>query len=137
MQRRAAVVLDRAQGRVRLRYSARCSGCGGCGGRCQVFAEDADAVVELSDPGLDLVPGQAVELELPSAMLLRQAAWGYGLPLLGLLAGASLLTAFGNAAAAIGAVLGISLAVAYSRRAVARLPSPQIRAVQGPPVGSA
>jgi len=137
MERRAAVVLDCAQGRVRLRYSARCSGCGGCGGRCQIFAEDADAVVELSDPGLDLVPGQAVELELPAAMLLQQAAWGYGLPLLGLLGGASLMMPFGDAAAATGAVLGLSLAVAYSRRAVARLPAPQIRAVQEPQVGSA
>jgi positive regulator of sigma E activity len=132
MERRSAVVLDCTQGRVRLRYSARCSSCGGCAGRCQVFVEDADATVELPDAGLDLVRGQAVELLLPEPLLLKQALWGYGLPLLGLLVGAAVLSPLGNAAAAIGAVLGISLAVAYSRRAVARLPTPQIHLASEP-----
>lgn len=122
------MVLDSAQGRVRLRYTARCSSCGGCGGRCQVFVESDEAEVEISDPGFDLREGQTVELELPSPLLLRQAAWGYGLPLCGLILGAALLSPLGDAAAAAGAVLGTSLAVAYSKRAVGRLPAPRVRA---------
>lgn len=129
MERRAAVVLACAQGRVRLRYTARCSGCGGCGGRCQMFTETDHSEVELPAPGFDLVEGEPVQLELPAPLLLRQALWGYGLPLCGLLAGAASFSPFGDAAAAAGAVLGTSLAVAYSKRAVDRLPSPRIHRV--------
>lgn len=83
--------------------------------------------MELLDPDSSLSPGDAVELELPGPQLLRQAALGYGLPLLGLLAGAMIGSALGDVATAGGAVLGTSLAVAYSKRAARRLPMPQIR----------
>lgn len=127
------MVLGSSQGRVHLRYTARCSSCGGCGGRCQVFVESAEAEVEIADPGFDLREGQSVELEVPAPLLLRQAAWGYGLPLCGLIGGAAVLSSLGDAAAAAGAVLGTSLAVAYSKRAVGRLPAPRIRAVADAP----
>ncbi len=91
-------------------------------------------MIDLPDAGLALVRGQSVEVELAQPLLLTQALWGYGLPLLGLLVGAAVLAPFGDVAAAIGAVLGISLAVAYSRRASAGLPSPQIRLAPEPTV---
>ena len=89
-------------------------------------------MIDLPDAGLALLRGQSVEVELAEPLLLKQALWGYGLPLLGLLLGAAVLTPFGDVAAAIGAMFGISLAVAYSRRAAASLPSPQIRLAPEP-----
>ena len=121
------MVVSRSQQHLRLRYTAQCSSCGGCGGRCSVFVEDGAHTVELPDPDSGLSAGDAVELELPGPQLLRQAALGYGLPLLGLLVGAAAGSALGDAATAVGAVLGTSLAVAYSKRAARRLPMPQIR----------
>lgn len=92
-----------------------------------MFVEDGAHTIELPDPDFGLSAGDAVELVLPGPQLLRQAALGYGLPLLGLLVGAASGSALGDAATAVGAVLGTSLAVAYSKRAARRLPMPQIR----------
>lgn len=131
MERRPAVVLSSTQGRVRLRYTSNCSACGGCGGRCQLFATGSAGELELDGPGLILSAGETVEVELPHALLLRQAAWAYGLPLLGLLVGAALLQPMGNPAAGVGALLGTSVAVAVSKRAVARLQGPRIRLPAG------
>ena len=129
MERRRAVVLEAGDGRLRLRYTAQCSGCGGCGGRCSVFLADASDVLELAEPGEARVwrAGQAVEVELPSNLLLRQALLGYGLPLLGLMGGAALASPWGNASAAAGALLGTLLAVWVSKRAAGQLPAPRLR----------
>ncbi|SDD36146.1 SoxR reducing system RseC family protein [Aquimonas voraii] len=135
MERRRALVLDSCPGRLRLRYTAQCSGCGGCGGRCSVFLADASDVFELATPPEVRTwrAGEAVEVELPSNLLLRQALLGYGLPLLGLLGGAALASPWGNASAAAGALLGTLLAVHVSKRAAGKLPAPRVRPVPTPP----
>lgn len=135
MERRRAVVLEAGDGRLRLRYTAQCSGCGGCGGRCSVFLADASDVLELAEPGeaRTWCAGEAVEVELPSNLLLRQALLGYGLPLLGLLGGAALANPWGNGAAAAGALLGTLLTVWVSKRAAAQLPAPRLRAAAALP----
>lgn len=92
-----------------------------------MFVTGNTGELELDGPGLTLSAGQAVEVEMPHALLLRQAAWAYGVPLLGLLVGAAVLQPLGNPAAGVGALLGTSVAVAVSKRAVARLQGPRIR----------
>ncbi len=114
---------------LRLRYTERCSSCSGCAGRCSLFLADAAEVLELRPParGQSWSVGDAVEVELPSRLLLRQAWLGYGLPLLGMLVGAALATPWGNPAAALGALAGTLLAVRVSNRAAKRLPEPRLR----------
>ncbi|MFY8135591.1 MAG: SoxR reducing system RseC family protein [Aquimonas sp.] len=138
MERRPAVVLESGPGRLRLRFTAQCSGCGGCGGRCAVFLADASDVLELAEPGEVRAwrVGDAVEVELPSNLLLRQALLGYGLPLLGLLGGAALASPWGNVAAAAGALLGTLFAVRVSKRTASRLPPLRLRQAPTLPAGA-
>ena len=121
MSERAAEVVQVAADRVELRLLGLCSDCGGCGGRCQLFGGSTDSSLSLpasTDPatGQPWVVGQHVILYLPSGQLQRQALLGYGLPVLGLLIGAAALQAWGDVAAAIGAVGGTSLALLLSKR---------------------
>jgi positive regulator of sigma E activity len=138
MERRPAVVLESGPGCLRLRYTAQCSGCGGCGGRCGMFLADASDVLELAPPteARTWRVGEAVEVELPSNLLLRQALLGYGLPLLGLLGGAALASPWGNGAAASGALFGTLFAVRVSKRLSAWLPPPRLRPAPTLPPGA-
>jgi hypothetical protein len=77
-----------------LRAGAACSGCDGCGGRCNVFRDWRAEGGEIAVP-LEQFPdaphlGQSWTVSLDDDALLRQAARGYGLALLGLLSGAAL-----------------------------------------------
>lgn len=127
MPSRPAVVETCSAEHVRLRWRAQCSDCGGCGGRCQLFPGGEPDHIDLPRPAEALSSGQDVEVFLSEHVLLQQAALGYGLPLLGLLAGAAAGAPWGNAASAALAVLGTSLAVRCSKAASARLASPQLR----------
>jgi len=107
---------------VDLECSAPCSDCGGCGGRCQLFIVKDGQALRVSRAGLELIPGEQVQLVLADTALSRQAWLGYGLPLFGLLVGAAALQPLGNAAAGVGALLGTSLALGLSKRARRDLP---------------
>lgn len=128
-EREAEVVATAAGPRLRLLGSA-CAGCGGCGGRCSLFATDAAALVDMPAGGDALAPGQRVRLVLDDEAL-RAAAWrGYGLALVGLLAGAASghvvgrwLDADANVFALIGLVAGTFAAVRFSKP---RLPAPRL-----------
>ena len=76
---------------VLLRRTGACSDCGGCGGRCNLFLSDEAAMLRLPASAFATPPvaGTAVTLVLEEGWLLRSAWRGYGLPLLGLLAGAA------------------------------------------------
>lgn len=128
-EREAEVVASAAGLRLRLLGGA-CAGCGGCGGRCNLFATDEAAQLELPSQGGRFVPGQRVRLVLDDEAL-RIAAWrGYGLALLGLLAGAAAGQAAGwwfgahaDGLALLGLVAGTFAAVRFSKP---RLPAPQV-----------
>lgn len=127
MTERAAEVLQVAGDRIELRPLGQCSDCGGCGGRCQLFGGSTDSSLSLPaslDPatGQPWAVGQHVFLYLPSGQLQRQALLGYGLPVLGLLLGAAALQAWGDVAAAAGAVGGTSLALLLSKRVAIQQP---------------
>lgn len=131
-----------APGGLRLRLLGQaCAGCGGCGGRCSLFATDASTLVEMPEGGEGMRPGQRVRLVLDDEQL-RIAAWrGYGVALLGLLAGAAAgqalggwLGAYANALALLGLVAGPFAAVRFSKP---RLPAPRVIAAgQGTPPAS-
>lgn len=108
---RAAVVRAIDGDCVRLALAASCDNCSGCGGRCGLIGALGAELVELPRAQFDRSPrpGDAVRIYLPDAALLARAKLGYGLPLLGLLAGAALGQATGswlNAPTDLGAVLG-------------------------------
>lgn len=122
--RRFARVAALAPGVVELELEAgACAGCaGGCGGRCNLF-ESAVAPLRLPhDTGL-VQPGQRVCLSLSRRMLRRAAFRGYGLALLGMLAGAGLgallarvLDLPGDPLVALGLFAGLLGAVRASAR---------------------
>lgn len=101
VERRAEVVALDAT-RATLRASAACSGCGGCGGRCNIFRDWRENGSRIDLP-LEQFPraphlGESWTLSLDENALLRNAARGYGLALLGLLGGAALAFALARAA---------------------------------------
>lgn len=99
MAEREAQVTGLANGQVRLRTdAAACRGCRiGCGGRCNVFRSDAAGEITLPLPAhAQLGIGDRVRLAVDEVALRRAAFAGYGLALLGLLAGAG--AGFGLAA---------------------------------------
>lgn len=112
---------------VVVRLHAGCRGCGGCGGRCSLFAAAAGDRIELSLGSFATAPqaGQALRFSLRDDLLLRQAALGYGLPLLGLLGGALLLHVLAgwlnvgsDFTAAAGGLMGTLAGVEASKRAM-------------------
>jgi positive regulator of sigma E activity len=127
MASRRAEVLSVEADAVELRCTQRCSDCIGCGGRCQIFHTCADDRLRLRLQGHSERPsaGQQVELSLPDDLLRTQALRGYGLPLLGLVGGAALLQPWGDFAAALGAGVGVLLAVRLAGRPT--VAQPQIR----------
>ncbi|WP_188310265.1 SoxR reducing system RseC family protein [Arenimonas fontis] len=142
MAERRARLLANEGGRLRLRLLGEaCSGCGGCGGRCHLFAADAGGELEVPAPAqFAAAPGQEVVLSLDDAGLRRLAWRGYGLALLGLVAGAMLgrglawwLQAPPDIATAVGLSAGTFLAVRATKR---RLPDPVLRPVAASASGS-
>ena len=99
MAERRAEIVSVEHDTVALRALADCSDCSGCGGRCNLFLSDASGMLELSGRCFaeTPAPGDQVVLVLADGWLLRSALRGYGLPLLGLLAGG----ASGHALAAL------------------------------------
>ena len=100
-ERRAEIVALDAT-RATLRATASCSGCAGCAGRCNVFRDWGENGSRIDLP-LEQFPraphlGESWTLSLDENALLRQAARGYGLALLGLLGGAMLGFALARAA---------------------------------------
>jgi positive regulator of sigma E activity len=99
MAEREAQVMAVTSGQVRLRTdAATCRGCRiGCGGRCNVFRSNEAGEITLPLPEhAHLGVGDHVRLAVDEVALRRAAFTGYGLALLGLLAGAGI--GFGLAA---------------------------------------
>lgn len=124
-ERRASVVGIR-EGEVTLRAQGACSDCGGCGGRCSLFPDDQAGLLVLPVSRFQREPRAGDELLLcvPEGWLTRTALRGYGMPLLGLLAGAALGQGLAvlapvppDAAALTGAVLGTLAAFTLSKGA--------------------
>jgi positive regulator of sigma E activity len=94
--------------------------CAGCDGACFWYRRRAEAILSLPcDARLDV--GAAVDVTLPERHLLLGAALVYGVPLVALLAGALVGTAWsgsdlGAAAGAVVAVAGAAAAVVVLRR---------------------
>jgi positive regulator of sigma E activity len=118
MPTRLAEVIRVEADTIELRVDAACTDCSGCGGRCALLQSSESNLIQLPapDPRSALTVGQRVALQLDHNALLRQAWQGYGLPLMGLLLGAAALQPLGNAAAALGAVSGTSIALVLSKR---------------------
>lgn len=125
---RGAVVDAIDAGTVSLRLAADCRGCTGCAGRCGLIGSlrSADRV-DLPSLQFAAAPqiGQNVLIRLDDRVLLRQAGFGYGLPLAGLLAMALLghvlagwLNLDRDLAAVLGALAGTLTGVALSKRAM-------------------
>lgn len=140
-ERRASVVGVVADA-VTLRAEGACSDCGGCGGRCSLFPDDTAGllVLPLSRFGHAPRPGDALLLQVPEGWLARTAARGYGLPLLGLLAGGAaghgtcaLLQLPVDAGALAGAVLGTLAAFTLSKGAEPQIAVQALAAPPGPP----
>ena len=130
-ERKAIVIAVDAAGGVQLHADTACSGCA-CQGRCDVLAAlgQADDVLRLGSEHFARAPqpGQRVRLSLPESGLLREAWHGYGVPLAGLLFGATIghglalsLNLEPNRFAATAAVLGTWLGARRSKRR-SRLP---------------
>ena len=131
MAERRAEVVEVGPDTVHLRWRGACSECGGCGGRCQLFAGANDGRIDVprSSP-MALSVGQEVTLELPDSQLRQQALVGYGLPLLGLVAGAAALQPWGDLAAAGGALVGVLLAVRLGRGRADAVPALRLSSAQ-------
>lgn len=98
MIERIAEVIGEADGRWQLRgESSACQGCdNGCSGRCRLFVGGSDGRISMPlGVHADLRAGQRVSLRIDDDALARAAWRGYGLALIGLLAGA--LLGFGSA----------------------------------------
>ncbi|HLS83364.1 MAG TPA: SoxR reducing system RseC family protein [Arenimonas sp.] len=141
MAERRARLLAVEAGQLRLQLlGSACSGCGGCGGRCNLFQADGQGELRLPAPAdFQPSPGQDLLLSLDDAGLRRLAWRGYGLALLGLMAGAvlgrglaALLDLPADPCTAIGLLAGTFLAVRLSKQ---RLPAPALRPCDATPAG--
>jgi len=134
MAERDALVLESRLGFIRLQpLTGACRDCSsGCGGRCSLFATNKAIEIELSHIDAVFASGTRVCLSIDD-IALRQAAWcGYGLALIGLLAGAAVGHAAGiafgrgeNLLAMLGLVAGTFAAMFFSKRLI---PAPIITA---------
>ncbi len=105
--------------------------CAGCTGLC-AWKRVRATRLSLPVDGLPLQPGDRVEISLPERIALLAAAVTYGLPLAGLLAGASLgaWSADGDVGVLIGSFLGVAAALAVAagwRRQIEALVAGQFR----------
>lgn len=123
------VVAVRARS-VLLKSLGSCVGCGGCGGRCGLgWGEQRTLSLPRSGFGDLAVPGRRLWLRSEAAGLRDRAVLGYGIPLAGLVLGASAGHALGwllagplNAMAAVGALAGTLCGILGSNRTLRRLP---------------
>ncbi|XZG71679.1 SoxR reducing system RseC family protein [Chitinibacteraceae bacterium HSL-7] len=126
--------LDGAFAWVRPEARALCARCAP-GGRCQaqslsrMFASSEQLFRVRNDAGAR--PEMRVIVALP-VQALKSAIWrGYALPLAGLMAGALLVSPFGNPAAVLGAVFGGALGFGIARwRTLAHPAEPRIVGVK-------
>ena len=95
----------------------RCMQGRGCGAGL-LYASGSTEIAVSAPSGLVLAPGDVVELRLPAAALLRAALLAYGLPLAGLLLGASsaALTGAGELVTVTAAGVGMLAGVLAARR---------------------
>lgn len=117
----------------------RCMEGRGCGAGL-MFASGATEIAVPAPPGLELVPGDAVELRLPAEALLRVALLAYGLPLAGLLlaAAGAALTGAGDLMTVLAAGFGtLAGALAARRRLALTCPRPLHRLELHLPAASA
>ena len=106
-------------------------GCDGCAGTCALFSFGGAFRRPLRDlelavpPGLEIRPGQLVQIEMLPAGFVRAALIGLGLPLIALLAGAvagslggtALPATLADGAVLTGAVGGLGLGILLAGRA--------------------
>lgn len=91
MAEREARIISVVRGQVRLRTdTAACQDCRiGCGGRCNVFRPDEAGEITLPLPAhAQFGTGDRVRIAVDEVALRKAAFAGYGLALMGLLAGA-------------------------------------------------
>jgi len=95
----------------------RCAAGKGCGAGLLVGSSRLRRVEAAIGPGMVLAEGDSVEISLASSNLLQAALIVYGLPLFGAIgvAGLAYLLALGDGAAAVAAIIGISLGVLLGR----------------------
>jgi sigma-E factor negative regulatory protein RseC len=96
----------------------RCANGRGCGAGVFATTGGPRRIDALVAPGLSVVPGERVALELEPRSLLRAALIVYGLPLTGAVSGALLawLAGSGDGVAAGAALAGLALGLALGRR---------------------
>lgn len=122
---REVEVVDVRADSVGLRLIGDCRGCGGCSGRCGLLDSLDGRQARLHPEAFPMqpAPGEHWRLSLDESSLRSAAAWGYGLPLAGMLTGAALGSMVGwglgsgwDVATLLGAVAGTSLAFGQSKR---------------------
>ena len=121
---RRAIVVSAAETQLALRWTdARCRGCVGCGGRCGLFAEDSDGLVQVQHDAAGLRPGDAVDVAVSAPRLRRAAMSAYGVALVALIGGAALGHALGGlvGAANVGALVGLLLGTFLAGRLTKRV----------------
>lgn len=110
-------VLAIADGMARVEFPAP-SACGAC--RAHTVCGSGHGRVMQMPVSPDVHPGDALELALPAAEFNAATLVGYLLPALATVSGALLLSAFGDAAAALGAAAGLALGLSFARAWSAR-----------------
>jgi len=95
----------------------RCASGKGCGAGILAAGRGARRIQVLVDPGLGLIEGDVVDLNLAPQNILRAAIIVYGLPMLGAMVGAAIAYAFvlGDAGAAVAALVGLACGVLIGR----------------------
>lgn len=90
----------------------RCAAGRGCGAGLLTGARQPKLIDAVVAPGMDLAPGDEVELTLAPTHLLRAAALAYGLPLLGVIVALGIAwyldQALNDALAVLLAIVGVS-----------------------------
>lgn len=128
MMKEWATVVSWQQGIALLRCEPK-AGCGSCKARSGCGAQALNQLVPESEHHLQvqiaqpLEPGQRVEVGIAEGSLLRSAMLVYMTPLVGIIVGGTLLQwgIGGDAAAALGAILGGGAAFLFARRCALRM----------------
>lgn len=129
---------------VSVRPLAACIGCSGCGGRCALGWRSGQSLQLPREPfGARVDAGQRLRLECEASDLRSSALAGYGLPLLGLVAGALLarglsaqLGAASDPLVAAGALLGTLAGLTLSKRVMRQAAPFRLVAVRDDSVSS-
>ena len=122
-----AGIVQRIEGR-RAIVAMQTGGCASCGhgGQCGIgqLAKGRPATLLAVPLDHPLQPGEPVTVALPASQLARSALLGYLLPALAMLAGAALGGSLigSDLATALGALVGLAIAIAAARLALRHLP---------------